>query len=421
MNISDRIITIAERFFRTDLRYLLKGGGWLAGAQITISLLAFGVSIAFGHFVPKETYGTYRYLISIFWSLAAFGLSGVPTALARSIVRGDSKAYGKALRLSMIGALPVAVGSAGLAAYYFLNGNLLLAYGCVVIAIIGPFMQAAYLFGPYLEGKKLFRENAISGIILNLIPSIVLAGLMLFTHSPIAFLIAYLGGSVLTGSMISIFVVRRFAVRTSMIEDDHMTSYGLHLSVMNILFTLSQQADKLLVFHLLGPVSLAVYSFAVAIPDQVRAIVGNLETLAFPKFAQRTLDEILPTLGRRILGFTGFIVLGVIAYIFAAPYIFQALLPAYMDSVFISQIYALSLIPTGSIVPVSILQAQSAKRELYIYNILVPVLQIGTLVAGIAAYGLIGAIAARVITRFATLLISLILIQTYKHRLKNDV
>lgn len=189
------------------------------------------------------------------------------------------------------------------------------------------------------------------------------------------------------------------------------------MSVMNILFTISQQADKLLVFHELGPIELAIYSFAVSMPDQLRALIGNIEVLAFPKFAQRSIEEIMPTLGRRLFGFTALVTVGVVGYIAIAPYVFQYLFPTYMESAFFSQLYALSLIPVASIVPTSLLQAHAAKRELYIFNILIPVLQVVSLWLGIAYFGLIGAIAARIFTRFASALTSLVLVHMYARRL----
>mgnify|MGYP001582461265 CR=1 FL=1 len=411
-----RFKATAERFTKTDLSYLFKGGAWLVLGQISISGLAFLASVAFAHFVSKDDYGTYRFLLSVFWSLTAFGLSGIPTALSRAIARGDDGSYWHALRLSLIGSIPMALISLGLTAYYFLNGNTLLTYGCLVIALFGPLMQAAYLYGAVLEGKKAFRINAIGGILLNLVPTLGLVALMFILHDPVVFLATFLGASVLTGALISVYVVRHFSVSHSSVRSEEFRILGFHLSAMNVLFTLSQQADKLLIFHALGPVNLAIYTFAVSIPDQLKALLGNLETLSFPKFAKRAVHEILPTLGARVWGLTGLITIVVVAYVAAAPFLFSVLFPAYMDSVFISQLYALSLIPSASVVPYSLLQAHAAKRELYIYNTIIPIFQIGSLYVGILFFGLIGAIGARVITRVLTLIVSMILVHFYALR-----
>lgn len=411
-----RFKTAAERLTKTDLSYLFKGGFWLIVGQIAISAIAFATSIAFAHFVSKDDYGTYRFLISIFWSLTAFGLSGIPTALSRAVARGYDSSYWHALRLSLIGGVPMMLISVGLAGYYFLNSNLLLMYGCLVIAGIGPFMQGAYLYGAFVEGKQAFKINAIGGIFLNLVPTLGLLILMVIFHDPVAFLATFLGASILSGILISLYVIKYFSISLHGTQDPEFRSLGFHLSAMNILFTVSQQADKLLIFHALGPINLAIYMFAVSIPDQLKALLSNIESLAFPKFANRTVQEVLPTLGRRLGGLTGLISLMVIAYIAAAPYIFSLLFPTYTDSIIFSQIYALSLIPTGSVVPVSLLQAHAAKKELYIFNTAIPVLQIVSLYIGIFSFGLLGAICARIIARVITLLLSVFLVHAYAKR-----
>lgn len=410
----DAFFRWAEGIAKTDLRYLIRGGLWLTLGQVSISILAFLLSVAFAHFVPKETYGTYRYLVSVFWSLTALGLSGIPTALSRAIARNDNGAYRYAFKLSLLGSIPMALVSFALAAYYVVSANMLLGLGCLVIGLLGPFMQAVYLYGAVLEGKKAFKENAFSGILLNLLPTLCIILLMLVTEEPLAFLTAYLGVSVLTGALISLWFARKYRFGASTPESrKDFRSLGLHLSLMNVLATLSQQADKLLVFHALGPVQLAIYTFAVAIPDQLKAVLGNLETLSFAKFTRRHVHEILPNLGLRLWGLTGLVTLMVIVYIFAAPLLFRLLFPAYTDSILFSQIYALSLIPIGSIVPASILQAQAAKKELYMFNTGVPIFQIGALFVGITFYGLLGAIVARIATRFLTLFLSLFLVHLY--------
>lgn len=411
-----RFKTAAEHFTKTDLSYLFKGGFWLIVGQIAISAIAFATSIAFAHFVSKDDYGTYRFLISIFWSLTAFGLSGIPTALSRAVAKGHDGAYWQALKLSLVGGIPMMLISIGLAGYYFLNANLLLAYGCLVIAGIGPFMQGAYLYGAFIEGKRAFRINAVGGIFLNLVPTLGLLILMMVFHDPVAFLATFLGASVLSGALISLYVIRHFSIPLHGTQDPEFRSLGFHLSAMNILFTVSQQADKLLIFHALGPINLAIYMFAVSIPDQLKALLGNIESLAFPKFAKRAVQEVLPTLGRRLWGLTGLISLVVFAYIAAAPYIFSLLFPTYSDSIIFSQIYALSLIPAGSVVPVSLLQAHAAKKELYVFNTVIPVFQIASLYIGILLFGLLGAICARIIARIVTLALSVVLVHVYAKR-----
>jgi O-antigen/teichoic acid export membrane protein len=103
-------------------------------------------------------------------------------------------------------------------------------------------------------------------------------------------------------------------------------------------------------------------------------------------------------------------------YILFAPFAFHLFFPAYTEAIWYSQIYALALIPLGSIFPNTALQAHAANKELYILNIVSSVFQIGILFPAIAYYGLFGAVIARILSRVFNLVISVVLLNMYgKH------
>ena len=47
------------------------------------------------------------------------------------------------------------------------------------------------------------------------------------------------------------------------------------------------QSHRILAFHYLGAVELAIYSFAIAPPEQIKGVFKFLGTLALPKFSKR--------------------------------------------------------------------------------------------------------------------------------------
>ena len=57
-----RVLLKAERYTKTDMLYFAKNGSWLIFAQISIALLALTLSVIFANFIPKDVYGTYRFL-----------------------------------------------------------------------------------------------------------------------------------------------------------------------------------------------------------------------------------------------------------------------------------------------------------------------------------------------------------------------
>lgn len=411
-----RALRWSERYTKTDMVYLFSGGVWLTVAQVGMGIVAFVLSVAFARFVSKDVYGTYRFLLSLYWTLTAFSFTGLAPAVVRAVAKGEEGAYKQSFLYTFLGSLPMACIALGFSVYYFIHGNSLLGFGALIICVVGPLYQLGYLYGSFLEGKKDFKRTAYFGIIVNLVPALVMLGAMLYPANALIFFLIYLGAGALTGLILCWLAFRIY--RPNNIKGEKLLNLGGHFSLMNILSTGASQLDQLLVFHFFGGVSLAVYSFATAIPDQGKNIFGTIENLALPKFVQRPMVEIKKTFNVRLFNFSLLGLLSAVVYILAAPLIFRILFPAYMDAVFYSQLYAIALIPVSNVLPLTILQAHAAKKELYLYNILSPVFQIITLVAGILLWGIIGILLARIISRFFNLLLLVVLLQIYAA--KND-
>ncbi len=406
-----RVLHWSERYTKTDLAYLFAGGSWLVFAQIMIGVISFGLSIAFAHFVPKDVYGTYRFLLSVFWTITAFSLTGLPTAVSQAVARGFDGAYSRAFRLSFVWGLPLAGIAAVMSGYYFLNDNPVLGWGSLVIAIFGPFMQMSLLYGAFLEGKKDFKRMSLYGILLNAFSGMLILVAMFFTSSPLAFLAAYLFGNVAAGLFFCLLAWRKY--RPTRASNPELSNLSFHFSLMNILSTLSQQIDKLLVFHYLGATQLAVYSFAIALPEQAKTFVNSISTLAFPKFAQRPMNEIGQNFWKRLWLFTGALAIAALVYMIVAPILFHLFFPKYLEAIIYSQIFAISLIFVSNTIPPTLLQAHAEQRDLYIFNIGVPVFQIIALVICTVMYGLVGTIAARILSRGFALLLGALLVRRH--------
>jgi O-antigen/teichoic acid export membrane protein len=320
--------------------------------------------------------------------------------------------------MSIRWSLPLAVIAFGSGIYYFLNGNSELGIGLFIISVFGLLMQSAYLWSTFYVGKKNFRELALLGAVFAFVPALISIGVMLVLPTALALLTAYFASTVGVGLAIVVYTFVRH--RPNREHDPQFASLGKHFSAMNLLATIGQQVDKLVVFHFLGAVDLAVYSFATALPEQIKNVFGGVSTLALPKFVARPFQEIRANFWLRLWLYTGLLAVAAGVYILIAPFIFKILFPQYLDAIVYSQFYALALIPMGNLLPATLLQAHTAKRELYILNVLGPVFQIGSLMVLTALYGIIGAIAARIAARAFSLLLGNLLVMSYASRIEKS-
>ena len=93
-------------YTKTDVVYLASGSFWNISSQIVSSLCTFFLAIAFAHFISKEAYGQYKFVLSIISIISTFTLSGLGTAVMQSVTKGYegtlAYAFRKNLRWSIL-------------------------------------------------------------------------------------------------------------------------------------------------------------------------------------------------------------------------------------------------------------------------------------------------------------------------------
>lgn len=387
----------SEKYTKTDMVYLAHGGFWLVLEQISGVLLSLAVAIVFGHVAGKDLYGNYKFVLSLAAVLGALSLSGLGEAIGQATARGKDGALMQGFRLNIFWSGPFFLASLGVAAYYFLAGNLFVAGSLVIVAFFQPLAASSSFFPNFLFAQKDFARGATYVIAENVITYGAVLAALLIGERAIALVAAYF----VTNAAASLFFTWKAKQHARNDEkDEGLFAFGAHLSVMNVIAVIADRFDSIIVFTLLGPVNLATYTFALAAPEQLKGVIKNLYGLALPKFAGRPLAEIQKTIWLKLAILTALVALVMGVYIAAAPLLFHYLFPIYRDAVPYTQWYALSIIVTGiSSVLLSALTAHKKTRELYIVNNGAPFLLIVSLIVLVPTFGIAGAVAAQMIFR----------------------
>lgn len=360
----------SERFFKLNLTYLIKGGGWMS-ARFSITTLASIITVvAFGNLMSKEEYGIYSYLLSLGGSLAFLTLSGIGPAITRSVARGLEGVIPYALRLQLRYNLfaMATIGSASI--YYAVNKNFVFAASLGILAIAIPISEAFHIFENILIGRKRF-DLLTKLTSISIIFSSTATILTVYLTKNITVLILCFALTTLITNMLMYFIATRKIKKEKpdikIIEEIRRT--GFHITGAGLIGVVTNYIDKILLFHIAGPASLAIYGFAIAGPDRLKGLVKNLLGISLPKISERTLGEIKKVFFTRILSslLIGFILS--FAYILIAPTLFNTLLPKYTDSIIYSQVAALGLIVIPSIIYVgNIFTGQNMLRAIYLLN-----------------------------------------------------
>lgn len=104
----------------------------------------------------------------------------------------------------------------------------------------------------------------------------------------------------------------------------------------------------------------------------------------------------------------------VITYFITAPYIYTVFFPQYTESIFYSQIFALTLLFFPQKFIGTVFQAHAHTKALYISSTIVPIVRIILMLALIPPFGIMGALVAEICARaFNLLLVSFLFVRTH--------
>jgi O-antigen/teichoic acid export membrane protein len=402
----------SEKYTQTDMVYLAKGGFWLTLGQIISSTSSFLLAIAFANLLPKESYGIYKYVLSIAGMLAISTLSGMGTAITQAVARGYEGSLIPALKTKIRWGLLGGLASLILAGYYYLQGNATLTISFLISAVFLPFMDSFGIYDAFLQGRKLFDVSTKYFIISQIIAVSALIATLFFTKNLFLILLAYFASWTLMRFIFLKITLKKFPLNQN--QDPKTISYGKHLSLIGVIGTIASYLDRLLIFHYLGATEVAIYSIAIAPPEQIKGLFKNFNILALPKFSQRSKEEIKKTILSKTLKIVLITIPVIVVYVILAPFIFKLFFPKYLDAILFSQIFALSLIVAGGVIPYTALQSQIAQKELYLFNFSSSIFQIISLFIGIYFFGIMGAIIARIASRLFNFIMVSILIKKLK-------
>ena len=337
-----RALRWSEKYFKTDMVYVAKSGFWMTFGQVSAVGLVFVTAIVFANFLPKEVYGKYKFILSAVAILGGLSLTGLGSVVIQAVAQGKEGVLKDAIRTSVRwGIMPFSVALV-LAGYYFFSGNNELGFAMIIGGICTPIVNAYGLYGGLFSGRKDFFRSTMYATVSQTINTVLLLIVSVFVYNALALVAVTFITSVLVTIGLYNHAMNRH--KPNGVHDPSMIEYGKHISYMNFLGVVANQLDKVLVFHWLGAVELAVYSFAIAIPEQVIGSFKNLFGIALPKMSVLHPDQLRASVIDKFLRLT-LITAGITAlYYVAAPYIYLILFPKYLESVWYSQVYMLGLV-----------------------------------------------------------------------------
>ncbi|MBX9906616.1 oligosaccharide flippase family protein [Patescibacteria group bacterium] len=380
-----------EKYVKTDIRYLVKGGSLMVTGQIAVSAIALCTSIAFANLLSKEAYGTYQYILTTVEFLLSFSLIGLGRSVVTSVSRGHEGALDHGFRAGLIwgtGALILGVCVGG---YYLYKEDILFGVGIIFGTFATLLITTFKIYIPFLNGKKLFGLTSSFTVFGILIPGIAVIVTLFQTTHLLTILIVFFISSTLT-NLILFVLSRRYA--TNSLEDPKMIRQAFHLSLDSLIGRVAALVDRILLFHFAGPAILAEFWIAQNIERQFSHLFKSANSVALPKLSVRSYEELRQSMPRKVLLLYILIIPFTVGYILITPFIFQLAFPQYLSAVLYAQVLGLLLLfsPIKALLDVFI--GHSMHTILYKINTGSALAQLVTTCSLVPFFGIWGVIAS---------------------------
>jgi len=284
------IFTWLSKKLKTDTKYIAKNGFWLSLGQGFRMLSGLILLVGFANLLPKETYGTYQFVMAAAGILSALTLSGMGSAITRSTAQGNPGALRYGVRTKLLWSIGIPIVAGIISLYYFLNDNSVLALSFLIVGAFSPFLESFRLYRFYLRGKQHFKESELLGFQRQLIPLVTMLVALFLTSNPVTLLAVYFMSHTLALGTVYLQVVYKY--RLPITKDAEMLSLSKHSSFLNLIGMVASNLDKLLIFYFLGPVITAAYVLAQTPTTHLRKIMAVLTEMTIPKLSKRSLPEL---------------------------------------------------------------------------------------------------------------------------------
>lgn len=319
-----------ERYLQVDVGYLMRGSFWMLLAQGFGFALSFVLMLFFTNWVSRETYGEYRFLTAALSFLGIIALPSLGHAYLRAVAKGRSGILFEVIEKKLSYGYIASLVAFAAALYYLIQGNTHLFILFTIIAVVIPFFDLHAIYSIHLSGNRDFKTLSLFStiqrvaIVIGLILSIVLSGNIFVIFS------TFLSITIITNY---IFFKKTLAKYPPSKETDIETiPYGVHLSIVGALQQAASYLDKLVLWKVAGPATVAMQAISIALPQEMSNALNQVNGIALPKMATRAVEDLRRAISRKFCIFFLLTAPIVLLYILAAPYLFQLFFPQYLDT-----------------------------------------------------------------------------------------
>lgn len=383
-----------EKRYQLDLSYFIKNGFWVYLRQAISMITALVVSVIFARLATKEVFGQYNFILALLAVFSILSIPGLNIAVLQSVARGYDGSYKKAVKTSFIWSLLGIPALLGAGAYCYYYNTQIIGICLMMSSIFFPFFNAPNTWNSFLQGKKRFDIAAKYGSLQATINAIAMITILFANANHLILIFAtYLVSSTL---LTCLLFWKSLSYIENDVQDNECIGYGYFITTTNIVGTIANNIDKILIGSLLGAPELAVYAIGIAIPTRIKNFLKTGWSPFTPKFCQEenTMGQVLEKVKRFILPSILIVSSGALLYwLFIGDVILLLFGEKYIDTIIYSKVLLLMILIS---IPASFLghfaQAKKNKKAIIGGYHVFPFVKLFIMCSFIYMWGIMGAV-----------------------------
>jgi O-antigen/teichoic acid export membrane protein len=366
-------------------------------------LASFAVITIMGRFLPREIAGSYNYVMAVLAIVSIFTLPGMNNALTRAIGRGYDGSVDvmikKRMHFGLLGSLVAII--AGILSYVY--GNPTLALTFIIASLFVPLTDTFSNFAiNFWQGKKRFDRSATVGAIYYIGLAILSIPIFILTKN----IILIVTGVLVVQTIMGLLVYSNIKKENTKVDQESV-KLGMHLTIMQAFNILAINIDKVIVWALLGPSMVAVYTFA-ATPVSKANQMSPIGIISLPHLSNLTFTENVKRDILKKMYWLFYISIPLtLIIIILAPFLYKIFFPLYPESAYIFQLLFISMVFSPTLILKSALVAFQKTKELYITDVGLPSFRIVLMLLLAIKFGILGLVAGVLISSFLGFVVTL--------------
>ena len=265
-----------DDFYKIYL-FFRKHGIWVVLGKILVSLLSLILSVVLTRLMSTQEYGSYQYYLSVFLLLGSFSIPGATNSIIKYVALGYDWTYKSLFKLRFKYSTLASIIFIALSLYNIYLNNIVEASVYFIFAFIFPFYHSYDLFAYFLHAKiELKRLNTLY-IVRSSLQVLATIVAYLISESVEFTLITFIASIALINVVLFYKILPKSSIKMHDINiSNQANKMAIGLSLIGVLSIVVGQIDKVLVFNLIKPESLAIFSIGMMIGITVNSLFKSI-------------------------------------------------------------------------------------------------------------------------------------------------